>query len=406
MALFGQDAPDPRIAALGGVLGDIITGGPQARGKLAFVDQLKRNGDAADAMWGARNTRAQAVAREGITGAAIRELMTGGAGQFDTMAAVLGSGATPNLGSLGDFQMPGYQNMVANRAAALESGDWGRANAMTSALAGKTFEPVAVTAQGIAYDPNVPLGEQVFRTTPIADAEIYDKSRRTDAYSLGQQASAASNMGAAASHLARAGLYDKQASVGGFNPSTGSGRGKAKGLNIVADAEKLTGLIPGLTITSAYRDPARNAAVGGMPNSQHPRGTAFDAVAPTPEAYEQAIAWGRMMGYEVVDERNRKGYKPHIHFEIPNGGLASTRFVPGGANPTKAGVQPNTDTGVGAPTVLGGKTPEPRVPASPKRSANIPAAAVRALWANPALLDEFAAKYGAVAAREVMARRE
>lgn len=370
MALFGQDAPDPRVAALGKVLGDIVTGGPQGRGQLAYVDQLKRNGDAADAMWGARNTRAQAIAREGITGQAIRELMTGGEGQYDTMASVLGAGTTPNLGNLGNFQMPGYQGMVASRAAALEAGDWRRANATTAALEGKQFEPVAVTAQGIAYDPNVPLGEQVFRTTPVADANIAvdraratDISNRGDAYVLGQKASATRN-------IARAGVYNAQAAVGGFAPSSAKPK-VGKGLDIVADAEKLTSLIPGVTVTSTYRDPRHNARVGGMPNSQHVRGTSFDLVAPTPEAYEQAIGWGRMMGYEVIDERNRPGYKPHIHFEVPNGGSAASTFVPGGANPTKAGVQPNTDNGVGAPTVLGGSTPQARVPAGAKRSSRI-----------------------------------
>lgn len=42
----------------------------------------------------------------------------------------------------------------------------------------------------------------------------------------------------------------------------------------------IQGLIPGVRITSGYRDPARNSRVGGQPNSYHLRGQAFDLAPP------------------------------------------------------------------------------------------------------------------------------
>lgn len=412
MALFGQDAPDPRIAALGGVLGDIITGGPQSRGQLAYVDQFSRNAKAADAMWTARDSRARAIAREGITPEALADFQ---AGRNSALGAnILATSASPDMRILGAYQLAGTAEMANARNAAVLGGDMVTANRLTNTLEGRATPLVEVNAQGIAYDPNVPLGDQVFRTTPMADADIdltkartADVAKRGDAYVVGQHARAAQSYAAAARYGAQSGVYNAQAAAGGFNPNTGSRGGKT--VNIVSDAEKLMGMVPGVTITSTFRDAARNARVGGMPNSQHVSGTAFDIVAPTPEAYEQARAWGQMMGYDVIDERNRPGYKPHMHFELRNGARSSSTFVPGGANPTKAGVQPNTDTGVGLPTVLGGRTPEPRVPVSAadagRKTKKIPAAAIRDLWADPSLEDEFAAKYGRAAARQAMADR-
>jgi hypothetical protein len=68
----------------------------------------------------------------------------------------------------------------------------------------------------------------------------------------------------------------------------------------------------GATITSGYRDPAKNRDVGGVANSQHMSGTAFDAVIP-PAIKAQAIEYGRSQGYEVIDEGD------HVHFELPSG---------------------------------------------------------------------------------------
>ena len=42
----------------------------------------------------------------------------------------------------------------------------------------------------------------------------------------------------------------------------------------------IQGLVPGVRITSGYRDPSRNSRVGGQPNSYHLRGQAFDLAPP------------------------------------------------------------------------------------------------------------------------------
>lgn len=69
---------------------------------------------------------------------------------------------------------------------------------------------------------------------------------------------------------------------------------------------------PGTKITSTMRTPQRNAQVGGVPNSQHLRGTAADFVVPAQHkpAFMQAA---RQNGFEAIDEGD------HIHLEQPPG---------------------------------------------------------------------------------------
>lgn len=66
----------------------------------------------------------------------------------------------------------------------------------------------------------------------------------------------------------------------------------------------------GANITSLFRTPAHNKAVGGVPNSQHMNGTAGDFVVP-PEAKAGFIAEAKGRGYEVIDEGD------HVHLELP-----------------------------------------------------------------------------------------
>lgn len=61
-----------------------------------------------------------------------------------------------------------------------------------------------------------------------------------------------------------------------------------------------------LTLTSWYRDPARNAAVGGAPASRHLRGLAIDVIARDPL---RAAAAFRALGLRVIDERD------HLHVD-------------------------------------------------------------------------------------------
>lgn len=66
----------------------------------------------------------------------------------------------------------------------------------------------------------------------------------------------------------------------------------------------------GAQITSLYRSPEHNSAVGGVPNSQHMKGTAGDFVVP-PQAKPQFIAEAKARGYEAIDEGD------HVHLELP-----------------------------------------------------------------------------------------
>jgi hypothetical protein len=65
---------------------------------------------------------------------------------------------------------------------------------------------------------------------------------------------------------------------------------------------------PGTTVTSMYRDPKKNAQVGGVANSYHTKGQAFDAVVPASQK-AAAMAWAKQRGMEAIDEGD------HIHFE-------------------------------------------------------------------------------------------
>jgi hypothetical protein len=79
---------------------------------------------------------------------------------------------------------------------------------------------------------------------------------------------------------------------------------------VKGDVEALVRVFGG-QITSGFRDPQKNAEVGGVPNSQHMRGTGFDAVFPSPQAKQAARAQARAMNYEAIDEGD------HVHFELP-----------------------------------------------------------------------------------------
>lgn len=63
---------------------------------------------------------------------------------------------------------------------------------------------------------------------------------------------------------------------------------------------------PGTLLTSWYRDPGANAAVGGVPNSFHLWGLAFDVVAPDPA---HLVGHAREVGLEAID------FGTHIHLE-------------------------------------------------------------------------------------------
>lgn len=62
-----------------------------------------------------------------------------------------------------------------------------------------------------------------------------------------------------------------------------------------------------ISLRSWYRDPARNAACGGVPGSSHLRGLAMDIAAASPA---RAAAAFRAVGLRVIDERD------HLHVQV------------------------------------------------------------------------------------------
>lgn len=112
-----------------------------------------------------------------------------------------------------------------------------------------------------------------------------------------------------------------------FDPRTGStaplsyggvapgGLPPVPGINldrVQATIARLKDLFPNVRMTSGLRTPEHNAAVGGVPNSQHLRGTAGDFAVPADQK-AAFIAAAQRGGLEALDEGD------HVHVELPPG---------------------------------------------------------------------------------------
>jgi len=71
----------------------------------------------------------------------------------------------------------------------------------------------------------------------------------------------------------------------------------------------------GSAITSWWRDPAVNQAVGGSPLSQHLIGLALDVVTPNPT---EVVAAAFQAGIVAIDERT------HVHLQLRQAGSRET----------------------------------------------------------------------------------
>jgi uncharacterized protein YcbK (DUF882 family) len=78
--------------------------------------------------------------------------------------------------------------------------------------------------------------------------------------------------------------------------------------SFVAHADELLAVWPEAVLTSWWRSPVENRRVGGVPNSRHLYGAAFDAVLPR-ALVAGYMADARWLGLRPIDERD------HVHVQ-------------------------------------------------------------------------------------------
>lgn len=202
--------------ALGVQLGQLLFGRPDSG--QAFAQGQAAGALVDDRMASARKNRASAMitedqlgARQGINPDALKS-----AGYQPEQAALLGSilraNASPNLTQLGQLQLPTTGQAMNDARDAFKLGDVARGNAELALAQGKPIETTKVT-DGQVFNPYGDRGQQV-ALTELGQAAVGQK-----------KASAAKDYAGAQSDLAHARLFDKQTSVGGFNPHVGGDGG-------------------------------------------------------------------------------------------------------------------------------------------------------------------------------------
>jgi len=211
--------PDNSGYNLGNALGQLVMGNPQRR-QDAFLQGQQAGALVNDRMASARKSRADAMlgedrltARQGIT----PESMTQ-AGYSPDQAALLGSILRANdsvkLADLGQLAIPQAGAAFQRAADAVNLGDMTVANRNLALAGGKPVETTKIT-DGTAYDAYADPS-QTMHTTALGDATIGAR-----------KAQAAASYGQANAANAHARLFDKQTSVGGFNPRAGGDMGSA-----------------------------------------------------------------------------------------------------------------------------------------------------------------------------------
>lgn len=88
-------------------------------------------------------------------------------------------------------------------------------------------------------------------------------------------------------------------------------------------------------VTSTYRSPAHNKAVGGVPNSYHLRGRAIDIARRPGVTHSMIAAAFRNAGYQLVESLDEGD---HSHFAFAFGGSTRVASIPSKGEMTKWGV--------------------------------------------------------------------
>lgn len=193
-----------------GVLGDIVTGGANRRAEASYGKHLGESVRGYSELDKARIVRAQANARDALPAAIAGDPVLGQ--RADLASAILGMATgqpnlntyTSGLGDLGDMEI---DRQITD---ALAAGDQRTARNLSAVKTDKVLPDLGAGGK-VVFDPA--SGDVAL--TPLGGADV----AATEALGAQRRASAgASN--------ARAGLYDTQASVGGYNPNTGRRGGK------------------------------------------------------------------------------------------------------------------------------------------------------------------------------------
>jgi len=116
-----------------------------------------------------------------------------------------------------------------------------------------------------------------------------------------------------------------------YTPGTGGATGAPtpnapqSAINGASIEQTVAAAIPGVTVTSRQRDPAKNKAVGGVPNSFHLTDQARDFVPPQGMGMGELSARIKraMPGFDVINEGD------HVHVE-PRGQRAASSGKPAG----------------------------------------------------------------------------
>jgi len=282
------------LYATGAHIADAFLGTPASRsevaGRVAQTDYLLTK---------AMEARKQAMARDQF-----RETLTKAgvpAEQASVLSTAFAAGYNPQQASgyQLDQQELGFRGDAATRA---QAGDFTGANA---ALMGVANGPQALAdiQDGMLLANRFAEGGGSVTPTPLGTARIG-----------AEEALATQRTASAGAHDARAALSNRT------DPNRSRGSSKLE-LDPTVDFPDLAKAF-GATTSSTYRDSKHNRAVGGVPNSQHLRGTAGDFVL-APTRKDAFIAEARTRGYEVIDEGD------HVHVELPRGAKAAHSFVPG-----------------------------------------------------------------------------
>jgi hypothetical protein len=107
-------------------------------------------------------------------------------------------------------------------------------------------------------------------------------------------------------------------------PFVGDGPGRGRGGRALGTVQRAMQGIPGLRVTSTYRSPAQNAAIGGSPTSYHldAGNPAVDVAGPAWALDQLHVKLARIGGRELL--WRTAGHYDHLHYAHSGGVVSSS----------------------------------------------------------------------------------